>query len=61
MTNQQVLLYQIRQEKLKPKMRELLDAGISRHTIETCIREWCKSEHRHALPREPRIDSGQLS
>ena len=39
MTNQQQLLHAIRQEKLKPRLMELLDAGLTRETIEACMKD----------------------
>jgi len=46
MTNQQQLLHAIRQEKLKPRLMELLDAGLTRETIEACLKEHAPTPQR---------------
>jgi hypothetical protein len=51
MTTQQMLIEQIRQDKLREPMLALLRQGISRHTIEACIKHYCKEEGRHTLRR----------
>jgi hypothetical protein len=40
MTNQEKLFAAIRQVKLKPRLMNLLEEGITEATIKECIREW---------------------